>query len=178
MQHLPNLLSIARFFLAIPMGYLIWYGHWGPAATVLWLAIGTDLADGHLARRLGAETSLGGLLDHSSDAVFVTVALCALAFHGLVPAILPVLVILAFMQYMADSRALAGKPLRTSALGRYNGICYFILAGFPVMEQALNLYPVPLAYFPWLGWGLVLSTGISMIDRLITLLQARHDAME
>lgn len=157
------------------MGYLIWRGEWQAAAVVLWLAIATDMADGYLARRFDSETSLGGLLDHSSDAFFVALALVALASHGLVPFALPVLVVLAFSQYMADSRALAGRPLRTSHLGRYNGICYFILAGFPVMEHALDLYPIPLDYFPWLAWGLVISTIISMADRLHTLLRGAPD---
>ena len=72
---------------------------------------------------------------------------------------------------MLDSKSLAGKPLKTSLLGRYNGICYFILAGFPVMQHALQITLISNDYFPWLGWGLVLSTAISMIDRLATLIR-------
>ncbi|MCY4532735.1 MAG: CDP-alcohol phosphatidyltransferase family protein [Gammaproteobacteria bacterium] len=168
---IPNLLSAIRFVLAIPMGFLVWQGEWVLAAVVLWIAIGTDIADGRLARYLGQESNLGGLLDHSSDAVFVSVTLAALVHHALIPVVLPCLVILAFLQYMLDSKSLAGKPLKTSQLGRYNGICYFILAGFPVMQHALQITLISNDYFPWLGWGLVLSTAISMIDRLATLIR-------
>ena len=43
------------------------------------------------------------------------------------PLVLPGLVAAAFVQYTLDSRALAGQRLRASALGRWNGIAYFVL---------------------------------------------------
>ncbi len=153
------------------MGMMVWQGNWSAAAAILWIAIATDVADGRLARHYDCQSNLGGLLDHSSDAFFVSVTLAALVLHGLIPAVLPCLVVLAFVQYMLDSNSLAGRPLRTSQLGRYNGICYFVLAGFPVMQHALQFYLIDASYFPWLGWGLVLSTSISMIDRLVSLLR-------
>jgi hypothetical protein len=97
----------------------------------------------------------------------------ALTNHGWAPLILPVLIPAAFLQYMLDSKSLSGKPLRSSHLGRYNGVCYFIFAGFPVMQITLGITLIPFDWFMWLGWGLVLSTAISMIDRLVTLLSDR-----
>lgn len=139
------------------------------AAMILWVAIGTDLLDGFLARRGDQVSALGGLLDHSADAVFVIAMLMAGAYLGYLTYVLPVMVAAAFTQYMLDSRALAGQPLRASSLGRYNGICYFVLGGLLIMEHALSLYPVPLDWYPWLAWGLVISTAISMIDRAVAL---------
>ena len=151
------------------MLYLVLIEHWTLAAIVLVTTVGTDLLDGHIARVRNQITALGGLLDHSSDAFFVSLLLFALAARGLVPIALPCLVIIAFLQYTFDSRALSGHPLRTSNLGRYNGVSYFLLAGFPVMQNALNLHVIPDEYFKWIAWGLVLSTTISMLDRLFTL---------
>jgi phosphatidylglycerophosphate synthase len=170
---IPNLLSASRYLLAIPAGWLVWQQAWVPAVIVLWIAIATDIADGYLARRLNIQSNLGGLLDHSSDAIFVTSMLAALASLSLVPVVLPIMVIIAFLQYMLDSKSLSGKPLRSSQLGRYNGICYFIFAGFPVMQITLGITLIPFDLFIWFGWGLVLSTAISMIDRLATLLSNR-----
>ena len=152
------------------MGLLVWQGSWILAAFVLWVAIATDIADGLLARRLGAESNLGGLLDHSSDAIFVTATLVGLTNHSLIPIALPFCVVLAFLQYMFDSRSLLGKPLRASRLGQYNGICYFVLGGFPIMQFSLQIFVFDAEFFFLLGWGLVLTTVISMLDRLITLL--------
>lgn len=167
---LPNILSCSRFFLAFPMAYLVWEEEWVTAAIILCTAIATDIADGHIARVRNQTSALGGLLDHSSDAFFVTFLLLALAHHKLVHVALPCLVVAAFLQYTLDSRALSGQPLRTSSLGRYNGISYFVLGGFPVMQHALQIQLIPAAYFPWIAWGLVITTVISMLDRLVTLL--------
>jgi phosphatidylglycerophosphate synthase len=173
MRHLtiPNLLSGSRVILAGLMFWGIYHSFWYFAVTVLWIAILTDIADGFLARKLEQTTPLGGLLDHGSDAIFVTVSLAALTTHGWIPLILVFMVPAAFVQYMLDSRALAGQPLRASQLGKYNGICYFVLAGFPIMQITLGITLIPFNLFIWLGWGLVLTTAISMIDRLVTLVQ-------
>ena len=166
---LPNLLSLSRIPLGVVLVLAVAGSHWWLATGVLWLAVATDLLDGRLARAAGQATPTGMALDHGSDALFVTLALAALAGHGWAPWLLPVLVPLAFLQYLLDSGALAGKPLRASQLGRYNGIAYFVLAGFPIMQQSLALPLVPYAYFVYLGWGLVITTLISMLDRLLAL---------
>jgi phosphatidylserine synthase len=166
----PNILSATRYVLAIPMGLFVWHSMWTPAAIALWVAIATDVVDGRLARYLNVQSSVGGLLDHSSDAVFVSVTLFSLASLGLVPLALPICVALAFLQYMLDSKSLSGMPLRTSALGRYNGICYFILAGFPIMQHSLQIFIVEEGLFGLFGWGLVISSVLSMVDRASTLL--------
>ena len=129
------------------------------------LAVATDFADGRLARRLGEESPLGGLLDHSADAFFCSLGLGALAWTGVVPMLLPFLVAAAFLQYALDSRSISGRRLRASLLGRWNGIFYFVLIGIPVVRDALALtWPGSLLLFA-LGWLLVVSTLLSMADR-------------
>ena len=109
---------------------------------------------------------MGGLIDHGVDALFCITAIAALAANGLAPAILPILIAAAFLQYMADSRALAGRPLRASRLGRYNGIAYYALVGIPVVRDGLGLaWPVD-ALVVGLGWLLAATTAASMWNRL------------
>jgi phosphatidylglycerophosphate synthase len=158
------------------MAYLVVNEAWVGAAVVLTIAVITDISDGYIARIRNQTTPLGGFLDHSSDAFFVTILLIALTEHGLVNITLPVFVVAAFLQYTFDSKVLAGQPLRTSSLGRYNGICYFIFGGFPVMQNALQVYLIPDDYFPYFGWGLVLSTIISMLDRAWALISKNSDS--
>ncbi len=166
----PNLLSLSRLLLAFVMFWSIYQSWWYVAVTVLWLAIATDVSDGYLARKMNLTSSLGGLFDHGSDAFFVTFALAAHVSHGWVPVVLVILVPLAFTQYMLDSKALSGHSLRSSMLGRYNGIAYYVLAGFPIMQITLGLTVIPFEFFIWISWGLVITTVISMTDRLVTLL--------
>ena len=146
---------------------------WYVAVGILWTAIFTDIMDGYLARKSSSASSLGGLLDHGSDAVFVTLSIAALTTHGFAPQLLVLLIPVAFLQYMLDSKSLTGQPLRASQLGRYNGISYFVFAGFPVMQITLGITLIPFELFIWLGWGLVVTTLISIVDRLNTLFSNR-----
>lgn len=144
-----------------------------PALGLFGLAVATDLLDGRVARRWGEVTPLGGLLDHATDAAFVSLGLGALALRGEVPGALPCLVAVAFLQYALDSRVAAGRPLRASGLGRANGIAYFALLGVPLVREALGLaFPGP-SVVGGLAWLLVVSTLLSMLDRWLARRLAR-----
>jgi phosphatidylglycerophosphate synthase len=144
------------------------------AALIFAWAVATDLVDGRLARSRGEVSNFGGLLDHSTDALFCSVGLGALACVGVVPVPLPFLVALAFTQYMLDSRSIAGQPLRASFLGRWNGIFYFVMIGIPVVRDALGLGWPGDDLVMAIGWALVASTLVSMSDRLVALLSSRR----
>lgn len=167
-----NSLTALRLFSVAPAIWAISTDRWEIAAALFALAVITDLADGPLARRYNHASPLGGLFDHGTDALFVSATLAALAWAGFINPWLPLLVALAFIQYMFDSRALAGLALRTSLLGRNNGIAYFVMVGIPVIREALALDWPPDAWIAGLGWLLVASTAISMADRAIALIRA------
>ena len=171
---LPNLLSLSRVGLAIIMAWSVYHSNWYFAVTILWTAIFTDILDGHLARKKNLTSAMGGLMDHGSDALFVTLTIAALTHHEWAPIALVLVIPAAFIQYMLDSKALAGQPLKASLLGRYNGISYFVFAGFPVMQLTLGITLIPFSWFVWIGWGLVVTSVISMVDRLVTLLSNEY----
>lgn len=160
-----NAITAVRFPLAPLCAWSILNDAAMLAAVSFGVAVASDLLDGRVARLRGEVSRLGGLLDHTSDALFVAAGLAALASLGSVPWMLPPLVLLAFLQYALDSQVLAGKKLRTSRIGRLNGIAYFVLLGIPLVRDVLELpWPAPGLVFG-LGWFLVASTGISMADR-------------
>jgi len=162
-----NALTSARLVAAPFCAFAILQGSTLTACLLFGLAIATDLADGRVARSRGEVSSLGGLLDHSSDALFVSLGLAALAYHGVVPLLLPGAVAAAFVQYVLDSRTLAGRPLRASWLGRWNGIAYFVMLGTPLIRDLLGIvWPGPDLVLA-LGWALVASTLASMLNRLM-----------
>jgi phosphatidylglycerophosphate synthase len=166
-------LSLFRVAAAPPTAWMVVHAHWQGAAALLALAMFSDFIDGPLARHRGQDSAAGGLLDHSCDAFYVSVVLAALAYTGFVPVVLPLLVALSFLQYVLDSSALAGQALRTSFLGRSNGVAYFLLlalALFPKM-QAPDLPPA--SWLQIAAWLLIASTGLSMLDRLLALITLR-----
>jgi phosphatidylglycerophosphate synthase len=165
-QTRANALTAVRLLSAPALALAVCEGEARAAAALLVLAIGTDIADGWVARRYGEASPLGGLLDHAVDATFVTTGCAALASVGVLPALLPVLCAAAFLQYAVDSGASRTRPLRASWLGRWNGIAYYVIVAVPVVRDALAIgWPAT----PWIrdaGWLLVVSTLVSMVDRL------------
>lgn len=142
--------------------------HWtGWALLIFGLAVLTDWADGRIARRRGETSSLGGVLDHATDAVFVSVGLAAYAALGAVPMLLPGVIVVAFVQYALDSQALLGRPLRTSRIGRSNGLAYFCLLGLLVLREAARPGSPPSSFIYGLGWLLVLTSAVSIVDRAV-----------
>jgi len=165
---LANSLSLFRLIIAPVTVWNIISGWWLAASFLLILAILSDLLDGPIARKKGQESSTGGLLDHSCDAFLVAVLLFVLTKTHEIPLLLPVLVILSFLQYVFDSKALKGQRLRTSFLGRSNGICYFVLASLCIFTEALEIN-LPDYFIVNFAWILITSTLLSMSERLWTL---------
>ncbi len=128
-------------------------------------ACASDFADGGLARRFGQASSLGGLLDHATDALLNVAGMAALAARGLAPAALPVAVGIAFAQYVVDSRVGAGRPLRPNPVGRWNGIAYYVFLGTPLVRDALGA-PWPWDTLVWAAGCLLFATTLwSMAQR-------------
>jgi CDP-diacylglycerol--glycerol-3-phosphate 3-phosphatidyltransferase len=143
----------------------------GPDVLTLALgaAIATDFLDGPVARRLGTASPGGQLFDHATDCLFVTAGLAGAAKAGLVTPILATLVPIAFGQYVFDSYWRSRRrELRASALGRWNGIFYFV----PLVCVAVLRISPPGMFTSWLtqaigilAYVLVATTVVSMIDR-------------
>jgi phosphatidylglycerophosphate synthase len=125
-----------------------------------------------VARRYGEATAVGAFADHAADATLAVTATAALAWSGVLPSWLPWLIAAAFAQYALDSRAIAASGLVPSRLGRWNGIAYYVIVAVPLVRDALGLRWPGAEFVMALGWSLVASTLVSMIDRLRML--ARH----
>jgi phosphatidylglycerophosphate synthase len=171
-----NALTLARLLLAPALAEAVLSGDPGVAVALFALAVGTDFADGWVARRYREESPFGGFADHAADATFVVTATAALARTGVLPAVLPWLIAAAFIQYALDSRILSASGLFPSRLGRWNGIAYYVIAAIPIARDAFGLaWPGP-TLLGALASALIASTLVSMLDRL-RLLAARRRAI-
>lgn len=169
-----NALTLTRLLLAPVLAVAVLHGAPVLAAALFFVAVGTDFADGWVARRYREETSFGGFADHVVDAAFVTTGTAALAWIGVLPAPLPWLIAIAFTQYALDSRVLAASGLHPSGLGRWNGIAYYVIVAVPIVRDALALGWPGSGLVKALGWALVASTLVSMLDRFRAWLRARR----
>jgi phosphatidylglycerophosphate synthase len=173
---IAHLLTSTRLLLVVP--FALWMlrddatARWLAAAALV-VAIVTDLLDGPAARRSGGGGSAAGrAFDHGTDFLFVSAGLFAMAARGAATWWLPVLVCVAFSQYVIDSYVLRReRQLRMSQLGRWNGILYFVpLCADVVSRSAAGALHAPIA---WLGWALAASTLLSIGDRLLSLKPGR-----
>ena len=183
--NLANALTGLRLLLAPVMGWAIVQQFWLIASLSMILAIVTDVYDGKIARSQNLTSAFGGFFDHGTDAFFVSVGAWALAESTLINPWLWPCITLAFVQYALDSRVLAGHELRTSLIGRYNGVGYYAIvttaigaqtlqAGlYVITAQAAEAHGVALKAIAflhtavyWVAWLLVATTLISIADRL------------
>ncbi len=87
LRHLPNILTAARlpavFLIAI---WTYWAGVWASAALAFFIfAALTDIFDGWIARKLGAVSDFGRLMDALVDKIFILGLLVALAAIDCLP---------------------------------------------------------------------------------------------
>lgn len=144
-------------------------------ALIMVVAIVSDLVDGKVARRTGSASARGMLFDHTTDCLFVTAGLAGAAVAGVLPVILPVLVPVAFSQYVLDSYLLhRQRQLRMSSLGRWNGVFYFAplvmmaiaALHLPGLSELARVLVRPCAVL------LALSTVASIVDRALAPVRA------
>jgi phosphatidylglycerophosphate synthase len=178
---MANLLTTLRLLLIAPVVYGLANPGSMPAywlALLFLLAIASDFFDGKVARATNTASARGMLFDHATDFLFVTSTMAALALAGVLTPLLPILVVIAFSQYVLDSYFWhKQKQLRVSFLGRWNGVFYFgpallyIASQLPIAGFLQTLFSVAGI---WLGYGLIMSTLLSIIDRTIAPLQLKR----
>jgi cardiolipin synthase len=93
LRHLPNLVTILRMLLVVPLCWLIDEGRYEGALVIAAIAGFSDAVDGFLAKHYGWQSWLGGILDPIADKLLLMAAFLWLAFAGGVPEWLAALVI-------------------------------------------------------------------------------------
>jgi CDP-diacylglycerol--glycerol-3-phosphate 3-phosphatidyltransferase len=83
--NLPNILSMFRILLVIPMGIALWNQENVIAVLIGILSSITDNLDGYFARRLNQITEFGKMIDPLSDKLFVGVIVIILLIQSRMP---------------------------------------------------------------------------------------------
>jgi len=178
---MANLLTGLRLLLVVPAALAFANPEFvSPLVLVamLFVAIASDYFDGKVARLTNTASPRGQVFDHTTDFLFVACGLGGAAFSGLVTPLLPILIVIAFSQYVLDSHFFYHeKQLHMSFLGRWNGVFYFVplcliaisrLTLFDSYSSVVELLVVILA------WALVCSTVFSITDRAIAPLRTHQ----
>lgn len=93
LRHLPNLITLLRMVLVVPLCWLISAGRYDGALLVAAVAGFSDALDGLLAKRCGWQSWIGGMLDPVADKLLLMAAFVWLALAGEIATWLSALVV-------------------------------------------------------------------------------------
>lgn len=94
MRHIPNIISILRILLVIPVVMLLLERQYGSALVLFFVAGVSDGIDGFLAKHFGWQSRLGSILDPLADKLLLVCSFLTLGWLGLIPFALVVAVML------------------------------------------------------------------------------------
>ncbi len=137
---IPNAITLARIFSAIPLAWLLQTGAIRTALVLFLLAGLSDALDGWLARRFHWQSQLGGYLDPIADKALMLAAYVPMALQQWLPIWLAALIVLRDLLIVAGAFAwhyLRG-PLQAEPLlsGRINTVLQILLALLVLLNQA------------------------------------------
>ena len=140
------------------------------AAALFVVIAASDFVDGRLARRLGAASHVGRLLDHLADIAFIMSALLAYAGRGVVPWWVPAAIGASFTVYVVDSwwgSGTRGLPaLVGSRIGHAGGVLNYGLIGILVGNESMGLHLLSPSMMSGLYLLVPLYSGAAIATRL------------
>lgn len=85
LRHLPNLISMVRIVLVVPVVWSLLSGYYSAAIWLFLIAGASDGLDGFLAKRFGWSSRLGGILDALADKFLLVSTFICLWWLGVFP---------------------------------------------------------------------------------------------
>ena len=114
-KHIPNILTIARFFLILPIVYFITTNNYVLAFVFLTISGLTDVLDGTIARKFNFITNFGKLIDPLADKATQISVLLTLAFKHIIPFWIILIISLKEIIMIVGAAFLYGKELVVSS---------------------------------------------------------------
>ncbi|GAB3027070.1 MULTISPECIES: CDP-alcohol phosphatidyltransferase family protein [Oleiagrimonas] len=167
-RHLPNLISLLRIALVVPVAWLMLEHRYGSA---LWLALVaglSDALDGWMARHFGWRSRLGAFLDPAADKLLLMTSYLVLALMAKLPWWLALLVLgrdLVILGGALGYRLLIGpftaQPSRIAKFCTMLQIVYVLL----VLLRSSALPSLHLQPMQWLVALLTVASGLDYVLR-------------
>ncbi|WP_044873838.1 CDP-diacylglycerol--glycerol-3-phosphate 3-phosphatidyltransferase [Pseudomonas sp. LFM046] len=160
MHQLPNLLTLLRLALVLPIAGLLLSDRHAQALVLFAVAGCSDALDGFLARRFGWTSRFGSLFDPLADKLLLVTSFICLTVTQVLPVWLTLVVFLRDLAILAGAglfRALVGPAeFAPSRLGKLSTLLQMILVLSLLVE--LSLAPVLAPVRGPLIWLVVLVT--------------------
>ncbi len=178
-KHIPNILTVARFFLIPFIIYALVVDNYLLAFIFLTISGLTDVLDGFIARKFNFITNFGKLIDPLADKATQISVLITLTLKNIIPFWMIVVVAIKEAAMIAGASFLYGKELVVSSrwYGKLSTVLFYVaivcsfgirywnteLAGNPVNSVA------PLPHFDmWIYYLAIVATIFSLVMYYIT----------
>ena len=167
-EDIPNLISILRILLTIPVVWMLLIRRFDIALVLFAIAGVSDGLDGFLAKQYGWQSKLGGLLDPMADKVLLISSYVCLALLGLIPTLLMVLVIVrdliivtGALVYNFRIEELEAAP---SLISKFNTFAQIVLVIAVVLDQGLvGLSEGLLQFLVWTVFISTIASGVNYV---------------
>ena len=165
-RDIPNLISILRIFLSVPVVWMLLVQEFGAALVLFAIAGISDGLDGFLAKRFGWKSQLGGLLDPLADKVLLVSSYLSLGLLNIIPIWLVLIVILrdlvivtGALVYNYRVQELEAEP---SLISKFNTFAQILLVLASVLDR--GLFPLPELVIQGMIWVVLFSTIASGVN--------------
>ncbi|GMQ88758.1 MAG: CDP-alcohol phosphatidyltransferase family protein [Gammaproteobacteria bacterium] len=167
---IPNLITVGRILLVAPVAWALMVQDFMLALILFFVAGVSDAVDGFLAKRFGWESRLGALLDPLADKFLLVTCYGVLAWNGLLPMWLLVLVLIRDLLIVGGAvvynfriRHLEAAPTLISKL---NTLLQILLVLLVIIQQAIGWGQE--RWIDWLIYAVTISVIWSGLDYIVT----------
>ncbi len=170
MRHIPNLITLVRILLIVPIAVALVHGRLDTTLSLFAIAAVSDALDGWLAKRCGWQSEVGAILDPIADKLLLATVFISLSALALVPLWLmaaalarDAIIVTGAAAYRVFIGPLTAQP---SMVSKLNTLCQaaFVLV---VVARAAFAEP-PLWAEAALGAVVFVTTVVSGIDYVMT----------
>lgn len=162
MSNLPNMITITRLILVIPLIYFLEFNKNELIFSILIIGALTDYLDGYFAKKLNLKSTFGAIIDPAADKIFTIIPLMWLCKQNIIP--YWSLSIIIFREFIVSGfRSSKNDGLPASKLAKVKTLFIFIsiiLFFSPIKNELFN-YVAQLTY--WIGFTLTLTTSFSYL---------------
>lgn len=138
LHQIPNLLTLMRLLLSLPISLLLLGERYSPALLLFVVAGVSDALDGFLARRFAWTSRLGSMLDPLADKLLLVTAYLCLTLVQVLPGWLMLLVLLRDVLILLGAtcyRLLVGRlEFRPTWLGKCSTVAQIVLIVAVLLE--------------------------------------------
>jgi len=140
-KHIPNILTISRFFLIPVIVIFLIQANYILAFIFLTMSGLTDVLDGFIARKFNYISNFGKLIDPLADKATQIAVLVVLTIQSIIPIWILIIVILKEFAMISGASFLYGKEFVVSSrwYGKLSTVLFYIAIVISLIIRQLNL---------------------------------------